>query len=191
MNPETQRTLHSSKEANWRTPKPMFDRLDAEFAFGVDAAASGKDCCDQWFGPGSVTAVDGLTCSWWDLIVGDPTVFLNPPYSRELGLPIEPWIEKCYVEARAGCTVVAILPHAVQTKWFQRYVWGITPNKELYVWEGFAATEVRQIPHRVTFEHPDGTTRHNAPGNTCVVIWRPDPGYVGPWTPTVRYWSFR
>lgn len=182
MKTETQRILHSSKESNWRTPPEMFAALDREFKFDLDAAADeASGLCQNWIGESE----DGLVVSWGTL---GEYVFLNPPYSREAGLPIELWIEKCWREAQAGCTVVAVLPHSVQTIWYQRWVYGVT---KIGQWSGFAADEVRQIPHRVTFLHPDGTPRHNAPGNTCVVIWRPNPGYVGPWSPTVRYWSYR
>ena len=34
-------------------------------------------------------------------------------------------------------------------------------------------------------------TAANAPGNTCIVIWQANPGYVGPWQPTLRYWSYK
>lgn len=59
-------------------------------------------------------------------------------------------------------------------------------------WMGHAAMEVRQLPYRVTFIDPDTEEpAANAPGNTCIVVWKPNPGYVGLWQPVVRYWSYR
>lgn len=58
-------------------------------------------------------------------------------------------------------------------------------------WMGHAALEERKITHRVTFLRPDGTVENSAPGNTAVIIYGPNPGYVGPWEPASRYWSYR
>ena len=185
---------HSSKRSDWRTPPELYDALHREFGFQLDVAADDDSAlCEEYL----TKEEDGLTSDWSN-VVG--ACFMNPPYSRGDSKatppipaePIEPWIEKAWNESEKGATVVGVLPFSPQTEWYRGYVWGLGGLRH-QEWVGHAAMEVRQIPHRVSFVHPDPEEkdRHNAPGNTCVVIWRPNPGYVGPWQPTVRYWSYR
>jgi phage N-6-adenine-methyltransferase len=83
------KALLSSKNMNWCTPKAFFDKLNAEFHFGLDAAATDKSAkCEVYFTPGQ----DALTRQW----CGHGAVFLNPPYGRELGK----WVKKAYEEAQ-------------------------------------------------------------------------------------------
>ncbi len=190
MKEHIQRVMHSSKKSDWRTPTPLYNALDEEFGFTVDVAANAASCLvyvrnkPQWFGPDSAHT-DGLAAAWAPM-----TCFMNPPYQRgnkALGIPsepIEPWIEKAWQESREGATVVGVLPFNPQTGWFRHYVYGEESEPQ-------AAAEVRILPHRVTFNRPNGEPADNAPGNTCVVVWRPMRGFVWPWQPTFRYWSYR
>lgn len=113
---------------------------------------------------------------------------------------VESWAEKCWQESRQGFTTYAILPYAPQTEWFRAYVQGHEirgqqANGKLVVndlgWAGHAAMEERRLPHRISFLRPDGSAAANAGVNSCVIVWKPNPGYVGPWQPAVRYWSYR
>ena len=203
---------HSSKRSDWRTPQTLFNALNDEFTFVLDAAASEADhLVAQWMGPGGEDP-DALVVAW-SLVLdevaraggGHGAIFMNPPYSRGdsqadppiPAAPIEPWIEKAFTSSRdGGCTVVGVLPFSPQTEWYRAWVYGHSADPRLYRpdgrWRGHAAMEVRQLPHLVTFIDPaTGEPAANAPGNTCIVIWKPNPGYVGPWQPTVRYWSYR
>lgn len=142
-----------------------------------------------------------------------PAGFLNPPYSRELERayttgrikvggewlphPVDPqkaramnvkyWAERSWEEAQRGLTIVGLFPAAIQTVWYRRYVLGITDQSQ---WSGFAASEVRYIPHRISFRSSAGGAMDNAGVNHCIVIWRPPCGYVGPWAPVVRLWDY-
>jgi len=58
-------------------------------------------------------------------------------------------------------------------------------------WAGHAALDYWKMPHRVSFLQPDGSPSNNANVNTCIVHWGPNPGFVGPWVPSGRYWSYR
>jgi hypothetical protein len=209
------RIIHSSEESNWRTPPTCFARLDEEFRFHIDAAADRASAlCKLWYGPGSTLAFPGGTCEdalafpWHNYVLlpvppsREPTLgvaarfFLNPPYSKKHKMPIEPWVKKCWEESQRGCTIVAILPFAPQTDWYRRYVYGHfipvgAPVGRDYQWAGHAAMEERRLPHRISFLRPDGSPAGNAGVNSVVVIWKPNPGYVGPWQPAVRYWSYR
>ncbi len=201
---------HSSKRSDWRTPPELFGALDLEFSFVCDVAADATNhLTKDWMGLGAregfedALAIEGpkvgRDCRGFEL-PGPPAFFMNPPYSRgdkQKGIPaepIEPWIQKAWEESQKGVTVVGVLPFSPQTSWYRGYVYGhlVGHVDEVVRWMGHAAMEVRQLPYRVTFIDPNTKEpAANAPGNTCVVIWRPNPGYVGPWQPTVRYWSYK
>ncbi len=183
---------HSSKRSDWRTPPELYAALDREFHFQLDVAADDDSAlCEEYL----TTQEDGLTADW-STVVG--ACFMNPPYARGDSKatppippePIEPWIGKAWRESQQGATVVGVLPFSPQTRWYRYFVYG--QNMEDGHWCGHAAMEVRQLPHRVTFIDPDtAEPAANAPGNTCIVIWQPNPGYVGPWQPITRYWSYK
>lgn len=130
------------------TPDWLYEALHAEFGFALDAAASAANHkCFHYCGlepptaelqetpalagaPGVNVPIDipnrfchgdGLEQSWIHLCakVGRrPAVWLNPPYSRG-SLPT--WLAKAESEARAGCTVVALIPGDTSTDYFHRF----------------------------------------------------------------------
>lgn len=183
MSRQSRQVMHSSKDSDWGTPPEMFDALDAVFEFGLDVAANGRNKKhDTWCGPNNPnpSRCDGLTADWVKIIHDDcnmPAAFMNPPYSREAKMPIEAWIQKAYEESQRGLTVVGVVPAAVQTKWWQAYA-----RKADQIW---------LIPHRVSFVPPPGRTGTSAGVNTAVVIWRPNPVFVGAAEPAYRYWTYR
>ena len=77
--------LLSSKKMDWCTPQDFFDRLNEEFGFVLDAAATDKTAkCPLYYTP----ETDGLSQSW----DRGGAVFCNPPYGREIGK----WVKKAY-----------------------------------------------------------------------------------------------
>lgn len=107
------KALFSSEKMNWGTPPALFEELNAEFGFTLDAAASDTNAkCDTYF----TLETDGLKQSW-----EGHTVFCNPPYGTE----IWKWAKKCEEESRLhGVTVVLLVPARTDTKWFHEYVYG-------------------------------------------------------------------
>lgn len=190
MQPHDQRVIHSSSSSDWRTPPELFAALDRQFHFGLDAAATlDSKLCPAWLGPDHDTPEyrNALVANWRTPFDGD-TVFINPPWSRDLlrstksrAYDIAAWAEVCAANAAAGLTVVGIFPFSHQTQWWQRWV----RHGE------YKAHEIREIPHRVSFLRPDGAKADNAGGNTAVIIWQPNPGYVGDWQPVQRVWGYR
>ncbi len=140
--------LLSSKKMDWCTPKDFFDKLDAEFHFALDAAATDKSAkCPQYFTP----ETDGLSQSW---NIGG-AVFCNPPYGREIGK----WVEKAYKEHLAGVpTIVLLIPARTDTQYFHEYIYG--------------KAEIRFVRGRLRFEDEDGTKADAAPFPSMVVIYR-------------------
>lgn len=89
----------SSQRLDWKTPKGVYDELNAEFNFDHDPC------------PPNYT-VDGLTSEW------GKSNFVNPPYGREL----PKWIKKAYEESLKGRTVVLLIPSRTDTRWWHDYV---------------------------------------------------------------------
>ena len=137
------KVLFSSKEEKWATPQDLFDKLNDEFHFTLDAAASPDNAkCANYF----TEEQDGLVQSW-----GGHTVWCNPPYCRKTGL----WVKKAYEEhQRTGCTVVMLLPSRTDVRWFHDYILG--------------KAEIRFIKGRLKF----GGNKNSAPFPSIVVIYR-------------------
>ena len=107
--------MPTSKSDNWATPKDLFERLNSEFHFTLDAAASQSNrLCDKWFG------LDHDDTNRKDRISGNwelEKVWLNPPYGRVIG----EWAKKSYQHYLDGGTVIMLLPSRTDTKWFHNY----------------------------------------------------------------------
>lgn len=83
--------LLSSKNMCWCTPQDFYDKLNEEFHFVLDPAATKKTAkCAKFYTP----ETDGLSQTW-DC---GGAVFCNPPYGRT----INKWVKKAYEEARGG-----------------------------------------------------------------------------------------
>ena len=145
----------SSKSNEWETPQDLYDILNDEFHFKVDAAATDDNKkCDVYF-----TETDSaLDKTWKDY---GKTIWLNPPYGRGIGK----FIKKAYEEALKGCTVVCLIPARTDTKFFHEYC---------------AKGEIRFIKGRLKFVNrsfPSWNAEGNfkltpAPFPSCIVIFR-------------------
>jgi phage N-6-adenine-methyltransferase len=128
----------SSERHDWETPQDLFDLLDAEFGFDLDVCATKRTAkCARYFAP----ADDGLAQVWRG------TCWMNPPY----GGAIEEWVAKAAESARAGATVVCLVPARVDTGWW---------------WDHCRYGEVRFLRGRLHFD--DGAS--GAPFPSAVVV---------------------
>lgn len=133
------RGLFSSTRLDWATPKALYQALDAEFRFAVDACADNGNAKHTHFLRGD----EGLTVDW------PSPAFLNPPYGREIGK----WVRRAYEQAqRRGITVVSLLPSRTDTRWWHDYV--------------MKADEIRFIRGRLHFD--DGGGRATFPSAIVV-----------------------
>ena len=93
------RGLFTSQRGDWKTPRALYQALDAEFRFDFDPCpANSKE--------------NGLESEWENIN------FVNPPYGREIGK----WIQKGFEENLKGKTVVFLLPSRTDTKWWHDFV---------------------------------------------------------------------
>lgn len=120
--------MFTSDKNYWETPQDLFNELDKEFHFTLDAAASDSNHkCAHYF----TEKDDGLKQNW-----GGQTVFCNPPYgNKETG----EWTKKCYEESlKPNTTVVLLIPARTDRTSFHDYVLG--------------KAEIRFLRRRLKFE---------------------------------------
>lgn len=135
--------LFSSKAREWETPQGFFDRLNAEFGFTLDAAASSKNAkCERYY----TVQDDALQQAWTG------TVWCNPPYGRVIGR----FIRKGFEAAQKGATVVMLIPSRTDTKYWHNYV--------------MRAKEIRFVRGRLQFIGANGRSG-KAPFPSAVVIF--------------------
>jgi len=144
--------IHSSASNEWRTPPAFFKALDQEFGFDLDAAATEHNALCQRF---ISYSQNSLATDWHAIGSTKPTVWLNPPYGRQVGK----WIAKAILEASLGCAVVVLTMACTDTRWFKQ------------AWE--AASEVRLVSGRLSFLTVDGKKAGTAPKGSAVFVFKP------------------
>jgi len=93
--------MFSSLRGNWKTPKALFQALDAEFRFD----------CDPCFVSDGLHPKDMLGSDWGSCC------FVNPPYNK-----ISDWIKKAFNEWNKGKTIVLLIPSRTDTRWWHDYI---------------------------------------------------------------------
>jgi site-specific DNA-methyltransferase (adenine-specific) len=133
----------TSNRDSWETPQKLFDELNKEFNFTIDAAADAENHkCERYY----TREESGLEKSW-----KGERVFLNPPYGREL----PKWVKKAADEAKDKSTIIVMLiPARTDTQWFHDYI--------------YKKAEIRFIKGRLKF----GDAKNSAPFPSMVVIFR-------------------
>jgi phage N-6-adenine-methyltransferase len=145
----------SSGKDDWGTPPEVFNPLNAEFGFDLDAAATIHNRkVPEWFGPGS-DVPDALAASWCDYAAN---VWCNPPYSRGLQ---KRFIEKAASEAHYGVTSVLLLPARTDTQAFHTWIWDRERNQP------YDGIDVRFLRGRIKFVG----AQHGAPFPSMVVVF--------------------
>lgn len=91
----TKANVHfSSKTHEWSTPQDLFDKLNEEFHFTLDPCATRENAkCAKFY----TKEDNGLSQKW----LGE-SVFMNPPYGREIGK----WVKKIS-ETGGGSTLAS------------------------------------------------------------------------------------
>lgn len=88
----------SSERMDWKTPKAVYQTLDAEFGFDFDPCPPNH-------------TFDGLSIPWGGVS------YVNPPYGREL----PKWVAKGFAEWQTGKTVVLLIPSRTDTRYWHDY----------------------------------------------------------------------
>lgn len=136
----------------WGTPAYLYEGLNEEFDFGLDAAANAGNCkcffhIDE--------KRDAFKTLWWSNHGVRNNVFCNPPYSQSAGGLIN-WVERGYEQSQElMITVVMVVPGDTSTKY-----------RSLAMRYG---SEIRDLAHRVKFIGATGTP----PWPTAIYVFRP------------------
>jgi phage N-6-adenine-methyltransferase len=155
------RTGVGAGSAEWRTPPDLFARLNARFQFDYDAFASHENalCANYSTTEGTrsettwLQGVDGLAFPWVTR-----RVYMNPPYSRDL---IAKCVRKAVDERNNAQIIVALLPAATETMWFQQLV--------------LPYCHIEWLPKRVRFIDPEtGEPGQSPPSGSVIAIFRQD-----------------
>lgn len=136
---------HERAETDKRpTPQYVFDHLDREFHFDLDAAAGHEPelhKCDRYF-----TVEDDALQQDWN---ASSAVFLNPPYSN-----MRVWIEKAYEESvKHQVPVVLLVSAGTGLTWFG--------------WAFERAAEIRFIIGHLSFRDDNKT----APFGSLLIVF--------------------
>lgn len=92
--------MRSSNSNEWTTPRDLFDELDAEFHFDLDAASTHENAlCETHY----TAEEDGLSQPWEGF-----RTWCNPPYGREIGK----WVRKAAETAGGGGSPFSASPPA-------------------------------------------------------------------------------
>ena len=135
-----------SAKQDWETPQDLFDGLNAEFCFTLDAAASAENTkCGLFYDQES----DAMVQDW-----APHMVWLNPPYGDKTR-PLSAWVKKARDEAKKGATTVLLIPARTNTAWFHDVC--------------LAVGEVRFIRGRPKFSN----ATQGLPQPLCLVVFRP------------------
>lgn len=152
--------LTDDMKNSWGTDQRVFDAMDREFNFDLDAAASDKNHkCYSYL----TIKHDALSVDWSKIrtvAIGCnkfvKTAWINPPYGRGM---IKKFMYKCIEQKEKGVTSVLLVPATLDAQWL--------PINEI--------SEIRIITGgRLTFIHPE--TGKAVAGNTkgsMFVIFRP------------------
>lgn len=136
--------LFTNNSNEWETPDDIFNKLDEEFNFTLDPCCTDTTAkCAKFY----TKETNGLIQDW-----SKETVFVNPPYGRE----IKHWVEKSYKEFLKGATVVMLIPARTDTKYWHEYI--------------FDKAEVRFIKGRIKFLQ-NGEAKQAAPFPSAIIVF--------------------
>jgi phage N-6-adenine-methyltransferase len=139
----------------WGTPQDLFDSLNAEFHFTLDAAASQDNTKCFYF---YRKAQNSLTLPWTG------NVWLNPPY----GLKVGEWVKKAWDEVfwlKRARLVAMLLKATTETTWFHDWIWCTAEHRP------YAYVDLRFIRGRLQFVIPERKLGP-APFSSMVVIFK-------------------
>lgn len=146
MKPHIART---TKRDDYCTPLALFNKIDAVFRFGWDAAASAENkLCERYFSERDASALE----SAWNT---NTAVWCNPPFGNK-----EPFLEKAIAFRNLNRAVVFLLPNnARESLWWRDLVWR-------------HADEIVTLTPRVNFEI-DGKPARGVAFGSCLAIYYP------------------
>lgn len=142
----------------WQTPKEIFHALDAEFDFGLDAAASHSNAlCSCYF----TESDDSLSKDWEKSTcpLSRKWVWCNPPYSNPL-----PWVMKAIETQRNGAGVVMLLNADTSTQWYLKALPFVSERRWINGY--YSKSDGKRKFHNGRISFIDGETGQPVNGNS-------------------------
>ena len=132
--------LMTSTTDLWSTPQELYDTYNQTYNFELDVCATKDNAkCSKYY----TKEEDGLSQDWTG------TIWMNPPYGREIGK----WMKKAYEASLTGATIVCLVPSRTDTKWWHNYA--------MY-------GDITFIKGRLKF----GNAKNSAPFPSAIVIFK-------------------
>jgi phage N-6-adenine-methyltransferase len=148
--------LDDDMKNSWGTDPVIFNAMNKEFSFSLDAAANDQNHKVAIY---LTKENDAINSDWSKAIpeyMGNKNVWINPPYGKGY---IKKFMNKCIEEKEKGVTSVLLVPATLDAQWL--------PINEI--------SEIRIVTGgRLSFYHP--ITGKKVNGNTkgsMFVIFRP------------------
>jgi site-specific DNA-methyltransferase (adenine-specific) len=131
----------SSQKDTWATPQDFFDKLNNIHNFTLDVCAQPDSAkCPVYY----TKEDDAFTKPWAG------TIWMNPPYGRQIGK----WMKRAYEASLTGAKVVCLVPARTDTNWW---------------WEFARKGDIEFIRGRLKF----GGVQTSAPFPSAVVVFNP------------------
>ena len=141
------RIFFSSNDQAWQTPPVIFNDLNREFRFELDAAASAQNSlCKKFISKED----DAVLMDEWPA----SRIWLNPPYNRN-----SHFMEKAVEQSLMGKLIVALIFVRSDTQWWHDWVMPY-------------ASEIRLVKGRIYFSKADGTCGP-ATSPSCIIVFPP------------------
>ena len=143
------KAIMTSDKQDWETPQDLFDNLNNEFDFDLDAFASDKNAkCKHFF----TEQDDALQQDWTE----HKSIFINPPYTSKVQDEVLKKINDTISSNWRG-VIVLLIPARTDTKRWHDYIF----NK---------ADDIRFIKGRLRFEI-DGVPRGSSTFPSAVIVY--------------------
>lgn len=144
------KAIMTSDKQDWETPQELFDNLNNEFDFELDAFASDKNAkCKHFF----TERDDSFQQDWTKY----KSIFINPPYTSKVQDEVLKKINDTISSNWRGGVIVLLIPARTDTKRWHDYIF----NK---------ADDIRFIKGRLRFE-VDGIPRSSSTFPSAVIVY--------------------
>ena len=144
------KAIMTSDKQDWETPQELFDNLNKEFDFELDAFATKKNAkCKQYF----TKRDDSFQQDWTKY----KSIFINPPYTSKVQDKVLEKINDTISHPDWRGVIVLLIPARTDTKRWHDYIF----NK---------ADEIRFIKGRLKFE-VDGIPRGSSTFPSAIIVY--------------------
>ena len=144
------KAIMTSDKQDWETPQELFDNLNNEFDFELDAFATDKNAkCKHFF----TKRDDSFQQDWTKY----KSIFINPPYTSKVQDEVLKKINDTISHSGWRGVIVLLIPARTDTKRWHDYIF----NK---------ADDIRFIKGRLRFE-VDGIPRGSSTFPSAVIVY--------------------